>query len=234
MPGKAPAAAPGSIWRDARLVAGKDLRLEWRSRVTANQLLPFALLVLVLFAFALDPDRRILTEATPGLFWLAVLFSTLLAIQRAFAVETADGILDALRLSGLDPAGIFLGKAAGIAVHLAALEVALGVGVTVFYGATPAGPVLLVATCAAATAGLAAAGSVYGVMSAGLRVRDTLLPLLLLPVVAPVLIAATQAFAAAYERSSGAGWRWFGVLAAFALIYLVIGIFTFEPLLEES
>ncbi|MCU1356846.1 MAG: ABC-type transport system involved in cytochrome c biosis, permease component [Acidimicrobiales bacterium] len=223
-----------AILRDARLVVGKDLRLEWRSRVTTNQLLPFALLVLILFAFALDPDRRILREASPGLFWLAVLFSTLLAIQRAFSVETADGVADALRLSGLDPAGIFLGKAVGIALHLAVLEIALGAGVTLFYGATPHGPLLLVATCAAATAGLAAAGSLYGVLSAGLRVRDTLLPLLLLPVVAPVLIAATQAFAAAYERTSGAGWRWFGLLAIFALIYLAIGFFAFEPLLEES
>ena len=224
----------GSILRDARLVLGKDLRLEWRSRVTTNQLLPFALLVLILFAFALDPDRRILKEAAPGLFWLAVLFSTLLAIQRAFSVETADGVADNLRLSGLDPSGIFLGKAAGIALHLAVLEVALGLGVTVFYGSAPAGPLLLVATCAAATTGLAAAGSLYGVLSAGLRVRDTLLPLLMLPAVAPVLIAATQAFVAAYGRSSGAGWRWFGLLATIALIYLAIGLFAFEPLLEES
>lgn len=229
-----PELVAGSILRDASLVVGKDLRLEWRSRVTSGQLLPFALLVLVLFAFALDPDRRTLRDATPGLFWLAVLFSLLLAIQRAFAVETTDGVADALRLSGLDPAGIFLGKAAGIALHLAVLEVALGVGVTLFYGAAPSGPVLLLATCLAATAGLGAAGSLYGVLAAGLRVRDTLLPLLLLPVVAPVLIAATQAFAAAYQRASGTGWRWFGVLATFALIYLVIGLFAFEPLLEES
>lgn len=220
--------------RDAALVVGKDLRLEWRSRVTSNQLMPFALLVLIIFGFALDPDTRILQQATPGLFWLAVLFSTLLAIQRAFTVETADGVADALRLSGLDPAGIFLGKAAGIALHLAALEVALGLGVTAFYGTSPHGPLLLVATCVAATAGLAAAGSLYGVLSAGLRVRDTLLPLLLLPVLAPVLLAATQAFSSAYERSSGAGWKWFGLLATFALIYLAIGIFAFEPLLEES
>ena len=123
------------MFRDAVLVAGKDLRLEWRSRVTTNQVMPFAVLVLVLFAFALDPDRRILVEATPGLFWLAVLFSALLAIQRAFVVESVDGVRDGLRLSGLDPAGIFLGKAAGIAVHLLALEVVLGAGVAIFYGA---------------------------------------------------------------------------------------------------
>ena len=226
--------AVGTMVRDASLVLGKDLRLEWRSRVIVSQVMPFAVLVLVLFAFALDPGRRTLTEATPGLFWLAVLFSTVLALQRGFAVEAADGVTDALRLSGLDPAGIFLGKAAGIAVHLLALEVVLGIGVTVFYGAAPAGPSLLIATCLAATAGLAAVGSLYGVLAAGMRERDTLLPLLLLPMVAPVLIAATEAFAAAYARASGEGWRWFGLLAVFALLYLAIGIFAFETLLEES
>ena len=223
-----------TMLRDAGLVLGKDLRVERRSRVVVSQVLPFAVLVLVLFAFALDPDRRILNQATPGLFWLAVLFSTLLALQRTFGVEAADGVTDALRLSGLDPAGIFLGKVAGIMVELLALELVLGIGVTILYASTPSGWLLLVATCVAATAGLAAVGSLYGVLSAGMRVRDTLLPLLMLPVVAPVLIAATEAFSAAYERSSGDGWRWFGLLAVFALLYLAIGIFAFEPLLEES
>jgi len=224
----------GVMVRDAGLVLGKDLRVERRSRVVVSQVLPFAVLVLVLFAFALDPDRRILNQATPGLFWLAVLFSTLLALQRTFGVEAADGVTDALRLSGLDPAGIFLGKVAGIMVELLALELVLGIGVTVLYASSPSGWLLLVCTCLAATAGLAAVGSLYGVLSAGMRVRDTLLPLLMLPVVAPVLIAATEAFSAAYERSSGDGWRWFGLLAVFALLYLAIGIFAFEPLLEES
>ena len=219
---------------DARLVAAKDLRVEWRSRVVLSQLVPFAVLVLVLFGFALDPDRTVLERATPGLFWLAVLFSTVLALQRAFSVESADGITDALRLSGLDPAGVFLGKAAGVAVQLLLLEVVLLAGVSLFYGATPHGPVLIIATCLAATTGLAAVGSIYGILSAGLRVRDSLLPLLLLPILAPVLIAATQAFTAAYEQSSGEGWRWFALLAVFACLYLAIGIFAFEQLLEET
>lgn len=223
-----------SILRDAGLVLGKDLRLEMRTRVVIGQVLPFGVLVLVLFAFALDPDRRILGEATPGLFWLAVLFSTLLALQRAFEVEVSDGVVDALRLSGLDPAGIFLGKVAGIAVHLVALQVVLVVGVTLFYGTTPDGAPLLVATSVAATVGLASVGSLYGILSAGMRVRDTLLPLLMLPVVAPVLISATQAFAAAYDGSSASGWRWLGLLVAFALLYLVIGMVAFENLLEET
>ena len=119
--------------RDALVVAGKDLRLEARSRVALNQVLPFALLVLVLFAFALDPDRGVLEEATPGLYWVAVLFSGLLALQRSFAVEAADGNRDALRLSGLDPAGIYLGKVLAVGAQLLLLEALLGVGVAVLY-----------------------------------------------------------------------------------------------------
>src|SRR5438094_4738607 len=116
------------MWRDATLVAGKDLRIEARSRVATNQVAPFAVLVLVLFAFALDPDRGVLRRASAGLFWVAVLFSALLAVQRSFAVEAADGGRDGLRLSGLDPAGIFLGKAGAVAAELAALEALLAAG----------------------------------------------------------------------------------------------------------
>jgi heme exporter protein B len=222
------------VWRDAALVAGKDLRLEWRSRVTTNQVMPFAVLVLVLFAFALNPDNRVLVDASPGLFWLAVLFSSILAIQRAFSVESHDGIRDSLRMSGLNPAGVFLGKAAGIAIHLAAVEVVLGAGVIVLYGAHLHGPVLFVLTCVAATAGLAAAGTLYGVLAAGLRVRETLLPLLQLPIVVPVLIAATQASRAAFAGTTGEGWRYLALLVIFAVIYIGLGLFAFDPLLEES
>src|SRR5205807_3018544 len=105
-----------SVWRDAAVVAGKDLRIELRARVATNQVAPFAVLVLVLFAFALDPDRGVLAQAAAGLFWVAVLFSGLLAVQRAFAIEATDGTRDNLRLSGLDPAAIFLGKAGAIEI----------------------------------------------------------------------------------------------------------------------
>lgn len=220
--------------RDAALIAGKDLRLELRSRVGVNQVAPFALLVLVLFAFALDPDRVLLERVTPGLYWVAVLFSSLLAIQRAFAIEHADGVRDALRLSGLDPAGIFLGKVAAIGVQLLALEVLLGVGVVVLYGADLRGFALLVPTCLAATLGLAAAGSLYGLLSAGLRVKETILPLLLLPILAPVLVAATQAFDAGITGSPGEGWRWLGLLVIFAAAYTGLGLGVYGLLLEES
>ncbi len=98
-------------------------------------MVPFAFCILLVFAFALDPDRGTLTAAAPGLYWVAVLFATVLGAQRAFAVETADGTRDALRLSGLEPAGIFLGKAGALAAQLLALELLLGVGVVVLYTA---------------------------------------------------------------------------------------------------
>ena len=220
--------------RDASLVAGKDLRIELRSRVATNQVAPFALLVLVLFAFALDPDRGVLARASAGLFWLAVVFSGLLAIQRAFAIESDDAARDGLRLSGLDPAGIFLGKAAAVAGQLLALEVLLAAGVVVLYDVSLGGALLLVVTCLVATVGIAAAGTIYGVLAAGLRVRETLLPLLLLPVLAPVLLGATRASEAALDLGVDSGWRWVQLLTTFAVVYMTFGVVAFGPLLEES
>ena len=222
------------MWRDALLVAGKDLRIEARSRVATNQVAPFAVLVLILFGFALDPDRGVLARASAGLFWLTVLFAALLAVQRSFAVEAADRAGDGLRLSGLDPAGIFLGKAAAVAVELVVLQALLAVGVTVFYDARLGGVALIVATSALATVGLAAAGTLYGALAAGLKVRETLLPLLLLPVVARVLLGGARAWEAALGVGLDDGWRWVQLLGVFASVYVAFGMVGFGAVLEES
>ncbi|MDE0804023.1 MAG: heme exporter protein CcmB [Acidimicrobiales bacterium] len=219
---------------DARLIAGKDLRIELRSKVGIGQMVPFAVLVLVLFGLALDPDRGVLTRATPGLYWIAVLFSALLAVQRSFAVESAPGVAEALRLSGIDPAGYFLGKFAAVAAQLVVLQLVLVAGVVVLYGADLAGPLLLVATAVAATVAIASAGTLYGVLAAGLRVRDTLVPLLLLPALAPVLLGATRASEAALDGGIGDGWGWCGLLATFGVLYVGFGLLFFGTLLEET
>ena len=202
--------------------------------MATNQVAPFAVLVLILFGFALDPDRGILARASAGLFWVAVLFSTLLAVQRSFSLEADDGGRDGLRLLGLDPAGVFVGKAAAIAIQLAALEVLLTTGVAVLYGVDLGGAGLMLATAGVATVGLAAAGTVYGALAAGLRVRETLLPLLLLPVLAPVLLGATRAWEAALGVSVDDGWRWVQLLAVFAVVYVGLGVLGFGTLLEEE
>jgi heme exporter protein B len=227
------------VLRSLTLVAGKDLRIELRSKVAFNQILPFALVVLFLFAFALDPDRGALKAATPGLFWVAVLLTLLLGVGRSSGLEAADGTRDAIRLSGLDPAGVFLGKALALAVQLLVLEAALLVGVVVLYepDLRAGGAVLLVTSALVTTAGLAATGTLYGSLAAGVKTRETLLPLLLLPVVAPVLIGATRSFEAALGTGGAAtseGWPWVGLLGVFALLYTGLGVVVSGPLLEEA
>lgn len=222
------------IWREAALVAAKDLRIEARARVALGQILPFGLIVLLLFAFALDPDRGILARVAPGLFWVAILLASLLAIGRAFAIETHHGARDGLRLAGLDGGAIFLGKAAAIAAQLLLLEIVLGTGVVVIYGVEVHGIAVVVLTALAATVGMAATGTLYGVLAAGLRLRETLLPLLLLPVLAPVMLGATRAFEDGLDGTPGDAWPWVAMLALFATLYTAIGVLAFGALWEEA
>jgi len=223
-----------NLWREVRLVAGKDLRIEGRTRVTAQQIVPFGLIVLLLFAFALDPDRGILRRVAPGLFWVTVLLAALLAVSRSFAIEADNGARDGLRLSGLDGPALFLGKGAAVAIQLLALEVVLAATVVLVYGIELNTLVPLILATLAATVGVAATGTLYGVLAAGLRVRETLVPVLLLPVVAPVLLGATRAWEAAIDGVPSDAWPWVALLAVFAVLFTAIGMLAFGPLLEEA
>jgi heme exporter protein B len=222
------------MWRDAALVAGKDLRIELRSRVGLWQVAPFAVLVLVLVAFAIGPDTASLRNAAPGIFWIAVLFSTVLSVQRSVAIESGEGTRDGLRLSGIDPAGIFLGKAAAVGLQLLVLQIVLWLGVTFLFNVRVHVVWLAIATSLLATVGLASAGVLYGALSAGLRVRDTLLPILVLPVLAPVLLAGSKAWQSALDGNASSGAEWLRILIPFAVIYLVVGIVLYGPLQEAA
>jgi heme exporter protein B len=226
-----------STSRIARAVAAKDLRIELRSRVVTNQVLPFSGLVMVMFAFALDNDD-VLQRTAGGLVWLATLFSLFILVQRTFALETYDGALDSLRVAGVNPQGIFIGKSVALFVQLLILESVLFVAAVVLYrvNVNGSGAVLLVTCVLCATAGLAFVGTLYGGLTAGARGRETLLPLLLLPVVAPVLICATRATESAFRSGGvtvGEGWPWVAVLAVFAAVFGLGGLLSFGSLIEE-
>ena len=226
-----------STSRIARAVAAKDLRIELRSRVVTNQVLPFSGLVMVMFAFALDNDD-VLQRTAGGLVWLATLFSLFILVQRTFAVETYDGALDSLRVAGVNPQGIFIGKSAALFVQLLMLESVLFIAAVVLYrvNVNGSGAVLLVTCILCATAGLAFVGTLYGGLTAGARGRETLLPLLLLPVVAPVLICATRATESAFRSGGvtvGEGWPWVAVLAVFAAVFGLGGLLSFGSLIED-
>lgn len=220
--------------RQTRLVIGKDLLLEWRSRVSLNQIAPMGLLTLVLFAFALDANQALLDLAAPGLFWIAVLFAGVITVQRSFTMEAENGIRDALRLSGIRPAALFLGKSIAVMLELLLLEVVLIIGVIGLYDAAIDDLVLAAITAVSGTAAFAVVGSIYGAVSLGLRVRETLLPLLLIPVVAPVLLAGTRAMESAFGVSTQAGWNWVGLLIVITAVYTAIGLAVFGPLLEDG
>ena len=227
----------GSAFRVALLTARRDLQIEARSRVLTNQVLPFALIVLVMFAFALDSDA-VLQRVAPGLVWLAAVFSMLFMVSRAFSIETADGALDQLRSSGVSLSGIFIGKMVALLLQLMVLVVLLVGAAVVLYRAEISwnASVLLVTTAITATCGLAAVGTLYAGLAAGSKGRETLLPLLLLPVVAPVLIGATRSTEAAFGTNGIAtseGWPWCGLLAVFAVLFTVTGAIAFGPLIDE-
>jgi heme exporter protein B len=223
------------MWRDALLVAGKDLRIEARSRVALSQVAPFGIVALVMFAFALGPDRALMARGAPGLFWVAVLFCAVLAVQRSVSVESGDGARDGLRLSGIDPAGLFLGKALAVGAVLVVLELVLGIGVVLLYGAKVVHPGLLVASCVLGTVGLASTGTLYGALSAGFRVKETLLPFLLLPIAAPVLLAGTRLWQAAMAGGAAAdGSQWLRLLLIFDAVYLALGVVVYGPIQESA
>ena len=220
--------------REIWLVCRKDLTIEWRSRVTLVQIVPTVLLVLVVFAFAFDANPTLLGAGAGGLFWVAVLFGAVLGSKRSFDIEAEGGNLDALRLGGLAPAAILWGKATALALQSMVVGVFAAAGLLVLFSVTVEDWLLIVAAGLCGTAAFAVCGALYGAMTVGLRSADTLLPLLLIPVAAPVLLAGTRAFDVALGTSADQGWSWTALLAVVLVTYTAVGWLAAGPLLEDA
>lgn len=216
-------------------IACKDARAELRGRQATVSTLFFAALVLLLFGFALGPDAQRLTDAAPGLLWLAIVFGSLLSVTRLHQLEVEDGALEELARYPVERYAIYLGKAlAGLATVVVLAAVLLPV-VAILYGislgdAWPA----LVATLLLGSVGLAAVGTFYAGVTVRMAAREVMLPLLMLPVVAPLLLAAVKATTAALAGNPlGDLAAWLQLLAAFDLVMIVAGAATYGYLLEE-
>jgi heme exporter protein B len=216
-------------------IANKDARAELRGRQAAGSTLFFAGLVLLLFGFALGPDSRRLAEAAPGLLWLAIVFGGLLTVARLHQLEADDGALDELARYPVDRRAIYAGKAlAGLAAMLVLGGLLLPL-VAILYGidlgaAWPA----LVATLVLGCIGFAAVGTFYSGVTVRMRAREVMLPLLMLPVIAPLLLAAVKATSAALGGDPfGELGAWLQLLVAFDVVMLVAGAATYGYLLEE-
>jgi heme exporter protein B len=212
----------------------KDLLIERRSKEGANALGFFALLLLFLFYFALGPDRERIQAALPGLLWLAFVLAGLLGLGRALLLERENDCLDGLVLAPGDKGAIYLGKVAAVCAVMLAMEVAFVAATGVFYNLDlwAAVPRLLL-IAAAGTIGFSAVGTLFAAMTASLRAREVLLPVLLLPLVVPVLLAAVKLTEAALAGEAGPALApWWRILLGFDVVFLVTGLLTFEFVLE--
>lgn len=224
-------------WSTTKLVAARDLRAEWHSRVVAFQVLPFGLVGLMLAAFALDADPRTLERAGPGIFWVVALFAAVVATQNHFANEVDPSVLDGYRMSALHPSGVFLGKTVAMFVLQLSTEAVLFCVLVAWFrpgfgpGLEPWG--IVVGAGVTATAAICAASCLYGLLAAHTRAGAAMLGILVLPALAPVLLGASRAFDAAAGRGSD-GWSWVALMAVFAVSYALLGAATYGPLMEDS
>jgi heme exporter protein B len=223
-----------SYTRRALVVAWKELLVERRSKETLNGLLFFSLLLLFVFQFALGPDRERLGGVLPGVLWLGFILSGLLALGRTFLVEREHDCWEGLLLAPGDKSAIYVGKLVGNIALMAAVEAVL-LGLFVLFFDIDLGrafPALLLVV-ALGTVGLAAVGTLFAAMTAHIRAREVLFPVLLLPVQIPVLLAAVKATEALLQGEPlAAVAHWVKLLAAADVVYLAVGVLTFDAILE--
>lgn len=221
--------------RRAWLVLRKDVVSERRSKETLNALVFFALLLLFVFQFSLGDDRDRLAAALPGLLWLGFVLSGILGVSRAFLVERENDCWEGLVLAPGDKSAIYLGKVAGALLLMLLVEGLLLLLFAVFFnvdlGARLPG---LAAVLALGTVGFAAVGALFSAMTAHVRARELLFPVLLLPVLVPVLLGGVKATEAVLAGEPlGAVAHWLKLLAAADVIYLTVGVLTFDAVLES-
>ena len=223
-----------SVLASASVLLGKELRTEFRSRELLTTTVVFILMIIVLFSFTFDPTSAESRRFGPGLLWLAFLFAASLMLQPCFLREQTNDTLSALRLSVEDPFAIFLAKLAANTLFLLLTEFLLLPIFAVLYN-VPVLPVLgwLIFVLFLGSLGVSIAGTALSAISAQARMRELLLPLLLLPLLTPVLVASTEVTKALLDPSPYVSWKGIGFLAVFDLVFLTALWLFGEYLLEE-
>ena len=223
-----------SLLANASVLLGKELRTEFRSRELLTTTVVFILMVIVLFSFTFDPSSAESRRFGPGLLWLAFLFAASLMLQPCFLREQTNDTLSALRLSVDDPFVIFLAKLAANTFFLLLTELLLLPILSVLYN-VPVLPVLgwLILVLFLGSLGISIAGTALSAISAQARMRELLLPLLLLPLLTPVLVASTEVTAALLDPAPYVSWKGIGFLVVFDLVFLTALWLFGEYLLEE-
>jgi heme exporter protein B len=216
-------------------ILAKDLRSELRTLRSLPAMALFAVTAFVIFRFGLD-RTSLSGSLAAGVLWATLLFAAVLGINRLFVAEQEEGGFDAIRLAPVDRTVLFVAKAAALLVFLAALELIAVPVFALFFLDSAAGLVPLLAVIVLADLGLAATGTLISSMAVNSRARDLLVPLVLLPLAVPLMIAATGA-TKPLLAVGGPGYHRFGtwllVLGLYDLVFALIGYAVFDFLLED-
>jgi len=218
-----------------RAILGKDLRIELRTLQSVPAMALFALTTFVLFRFGLD-RTELAGSLAAGVLLATVLFAAILAINRLFVAERDEGGFDAIRLAPVDLASLFAAKAAALVIYLGLLELLALPLFALFFLDSAAGLPAVAGVLLLADLGLAATGVLVSSIGAHSRARDLIVPLVLLPLCVPVMIAAAGAAdpmlgadGPAYDGVA----KWLAVLALYDVVFLLIGYAVYDFLLED-
>lgn len=220
--------------RAAAILLAKELRLEFRTRELLSTTIVFALVIVVLFSFTFDPTVAESRRYGPGLLWIAFLFAGALMLHPSFGREQSNDTLDALRMAPVSSFSILLGKMLANFVFMSVAELVLVPVFAVLYNISLWGIVgRLVAVLVLGTLGLVATGTVFSAISAHARMRELLLPLLLLPILTPLLIAAAEATKSLLAEQPEFSGAWVAFLAGFDIVFLTASWLLCDYLVEE-
>lgn len=224
-----------TTWRAARRIAAKDLRIELRTRDVLTAMGLFALLIVVVASFAFPTSGAQRESIAAGLLWMAWLFAILLGIGRTLAMEHEDDCLDALLTSPVPRESIYLGKLLSNLAFVGVTQLfLLPVAVVLLQLEPRTGLPLLLLTVAVGTLALVALTTLFAAMAATTRTREAILPVLVIPVALPVLVAAVRATDIALSGGTpAAATSWLLLLTAAAALFLLLGLAMFRHVLEE-
>jgi heme exporter protein B len=223
-----------SLLSNTSILLGKELRTEFRSRELLTTTAVFILVVLIMFSFAINPTAEESRAFGPGLLWLAILFAASLMLQPCFLREQTNDTLSSLRLAVCDPFSIFLAKLVANTFFLLLTELLMLPLFAVFYN-IPVLPQLhyLLLILFLGSLGVSTAGTALSAISAQARMRELLLPLLLLPVLTPILVVSAIVTVKLLDRDPIVEWKGIGFLAVFDVVFLTALWLFGEYLLEE-
>lgn len=223
-----------SYYRLTWLNLKKDLRLEWRSRDTLNAMGFFALLVVVIFSFSFDPNAEESRHIAGGIFWVSFVFAALVALNQSWARELRHQVLDAYRISPATASTLFLGKSLGNFFFVALVEALVAPLFVVFYNLRVVGSVWQLAMVfLLGTWALVVNGTFFAALSARTRSREMMLPLLLLPISIPAVLAMVEATTAILTGENSPS-MWIRILAGYDIVFTTAGLFLFETVLESE